>query len=79
MKKKDVNYRVIMGMHAVGNQCKDCDSHINGIDNDMCCIVLSQSVNPKATCDKFSDQLSHDDFLLVKADRYTDLDSSCGV
>lgn len=24
MKKKDVNYKVITGMHAVGNQCRDC-------------------------------------------------------
>jgi len=55
MKKKDLNYRIIMGMWAVGNQCKDCDNRVNDKAGTLGCKVLNAQVNPKAHCDRFQE------------------------
>jgi hypothetical protein len=50
-KKKDVNYKVIMGMHAVGNQCQDCV----WFNKDRAwCPMIGATVNPKAKCDNIA-------------------------
>lgn len=53
MKKKDANYKIIQGMHAVGNQCKDC---CNSDTSSSVCLVLSGKINPKGHCDKFDSE-----------------------
>jgi len=55
MKKKDLNYQIIMGMWAVGNQCKDCDNRVNDKAGTLGCKVLNAQVNPKAHCDRFQE------------------------
>lgn len=51
MKKKDVNYRIIMGMHAVGKQCRDCD---NSDTSSTICLVVDGKIMPSGSCNQFS-------------------------
>lgn len=50
MSKQEVNYKIISGMRAVGNQCKDC-KHNSGTVN--WCKKIEQWVNGRAHCDCF--------------------------
>ncbi|MFA6911271.1 MAG: hypothetical protein WCQ59_09145 [Candidatus Cloacimonadaceae bacterium] len=58
MKKKDVNYKVITGMHAVGNQCKDCGGSTPADDvpnpNYMKCRRIDAYVKMTAHCILFT-------------------------
>jgi hypothetical protein len=54
MTKQAANYRIIQGMSAVGNQCKNCVSvvqHPGGKTHG--CKVLNTQVKLKGHCDKF--------------------------
>ena len=48
MKKKEANYKIIMGMHAVGNQCKNC---LNSDTSSQVCLVVEGKINPNGHCD----------------------------
>lgn len=54
--KKEVNYKIISGMRAVGNQCRDCRF---AYDTENCgklnCVLLHAKVSPKGRCDLFKD------------------------
>ncbi len=55
MTKKDVNYRVIQGMRAVGHQCKDCGGSTPADDpNYMKCRRIEAYVKKSAHCDLFT-------------------------
>lgn len=62
MKKKDVNYRIITGMHAVGKQCRDCD---NSDTSSTICLVVDGKIKPSGSCNQFS---RHYDDVPVKVD-----------
>lgn len=51
--KKDANYKIIQGMRAVGNQCKDCANVVRHARGTMACKVLNVDVNHKGHCDMF--------------------------
>lgn len=51
VRKGELNYKLIYGMRAVGNQCQDCAHY----QEDLSCDVLRAIVNPKAHCDRFQD------------------------
>jgi len=51
--KKAANYKIIQGMSAVGNQCKDCANVVRHLHGTMGCKVLNTYVKPKAHCDYF--------------------------
>lgn len=56
MTKKDVNYRVIQGMKAVGNQCQDCnESTPADVPNPeyLKCRRIAAYVKKTAHCDLF--------------------------
>lgn len=51
MTKQAANYKIIGGMRAVGNQCKDCKHH-SGRGTSWC-FKIEQQVNDHAHCDCF--------------------------
>lgn len=48
--KKEVGYKVISGIRAVGNQCQDCANR----KSDDYCDVLKAYVDHRARCGRFS-------------------------
>ena len=60
MTKKDVNYRVIQGMRAVGQQCKDCGGSTPADDvpnpNYMKCSRIEAYVKKNTTCILFTER-----------------------
>jgi len=58
--KKAVNYKIIGGIRAVGNQCLDCRF---AYDTENCgklnCVLLHATVSPKGRCDLFKNDEEH--------------------
>lgn len=53
--KKDLNYKVIMGMRAVGNQCRDCKhsySQCTAVGKSHC-LLMEKGVSESGHCDGF--------------------------